>query len=136
MQNSHHVLNWSTLLIYFLQHHLKAFCSKFSAATENIDYVSSGPNLFVNFVSSSGSYSGSSIYYWAIYDFHESTSDGEKVIGTRCDETLTIHNNPRADFNHQEILWYSRILSMMLSAPTILLLTQEYFQGYPLKSRI
>ena len=88
----------STLLIYFLQQHLKAFCSKFSAATENIDYVSSGPNLFVNFVSSSGSYSGSSIYYWAIYDFHEATSDGEKVLGTRCDETLTIHNNPSGRF--------------------------------------
>ena len=34
------------------------------------------------------SYSGSSIYYWAIYDFHETKPDGEHVADTICDETI------------------------------------------------
>ena len=35
------------------------------------------------------SYSGSSIYYWAIYDFHETKPDGEHIAGSVCDERIT-----------------------------------------------
>ena len=74
---------------------IKAFCSKFSQPKENIDFVTTGPNMYVSFVSPSGSYSGSSIYYWAIFDFHDATTDGVKVPGTSCDEVL---ENPVGTF--------------------------------------
>ena len=58
---------------------VKAFCSHFSEAKENLDFVTSGRSLYISFVSPSGSYSGSSIYYWAIYDFHDASLDGERI---------------------------------------------------------
>ena len=67
---------------------IKAFCSKFSQPKENIDFITTGPNMYISFVSPTGSYSGSSIYYWAIFDFHEARTDGAKVAGTLCDEVL------------------------------------------------
>ena len=60
---------------------IKAFCSEFSSPKENIDFVTTGPNMYVSFVSASGSYSGSSIYYWAIFDFHDTRVDGETIPG-------------------------------------------------------
>ena len=38
-----------------------------------------GAAMYISFLSPGGSYSGSSIYYWAIYDFHDATLDGEKI---------------------------------------------------------
>lgn len=67
---------------------IKVFCSSFSPPRENEDFVSTGAALLVTFISRSGSYSGSSIYYWAIYDFHETKPDGEHVADTICDETI------------------------------------------------
>ena len=32
---------------------------------------------------------GSSIYYWAIYDFHDARVSGVPVAGTACDEVLS-----------------------------------------------
>ena len=58
---------------------VKAFCSHFSEAKESTDFVTRGRSLYISFVSPSGSYSGSSIYYWAIYDFHDASLDGERV---------------------------------------------------------
>ena len=77
---------------------IKAFCSSFSEPKENIDYITTGSSMFINFVSNSGSYSGSSIYYWAIYDFHESSLDGDKVEDAICDEVFHINNNQKRTF--------------------------------------
>ena len=68
---------------------ITAFCDGFSQPLENIDFITKGQNMFVNFVSKTGSYSGSSIYYWAVYDFHNSQTDGVKVSGSLCDEYFT-----------------------------------------------
>ena len=77
---------------------IKAFCNGFSQPKENIDFVTAGPNMFINYVSTSGSYSGSSIYYWAIYDFHEALLDGERVQSTVCDELLDTSGNEVKQF--------------------------------------
>lgn len=68
---------------------IKTFCDTFSKAMEKHDFVSTGNSLFVRFESKTGSYSGSSLYYWAHYDFFNDTKLGEPVPGTPCDEVFT-----------------------------------------------
>ncbi|XP_071443297.1 uncharacterized protein [Hetaerina americana] len=65
---------------------IKTFCDTFSRPMEKHDFISSGNALFVRFESKTGSYSGSSLYYWAHYDFFNDTKTGEPVPGTSCDE--------------------------------------------------
>ncbi|XP_076240876.1 uncharacterized protein LOC143183250 [Calliopsis andreniformis] len=65
---------------------IKTFCDTFSKPMEKHDFVSSSNSLFVKFESKTGSYSGSSLYYWAHYDFFNATRFGEPVPGTECDE--------------------------------------------------
>lgn len=67
---------------------IKTFCDTFSKPMEKHDFVSSSNALFVRFESKTGSYSGSSLYYWAHYDFFNATRFGEPVPGTECDETF------------------------------------------------
>jgi hypothetical protein len=55
---------------------------------EKHDFVSTGNALFVRFESKTGSYSGSSLYYWAHYDFFNNTKLGEPVPGKPCDEVF------------------------------------------------
>lgn len=55
---------------------------------EKHDFVSTGDSLFVRFESKTGSYSGSSLYYWAHYDFFDDRKSGEALPGTQCDETF------------------------------------------------
>ncbi|XP_014234963.1 uncharacterized protein LOC106657800 [Trichogramma pretiosum] len=65
---------------------IKTFCDTFSRPMEKHDFVSTGPALFVRFESRTGSYSGSSLYYWAHYDFFNATRFGEPVPSSECDE--------------------------------------------------
>lgn len=65
---------------------IKTFCDTFSRPMEKIDFVSSGRSLYVRFDSKTGSYSGSSLYYWAHYDFFNNTKFGEPIPQTICDE--------------------------------------------------
>lgn len=67
---------------------IKTFCDTFSKPMEKHDFVSSSNSLFVKFESKTGSYSGSSLYYWAHYDFFNATRFGEPVAGTECDEVF------------------------------------------------
>ncbi|KAI4456883.1 cubilin [Holotrichia oblita] len=67
---------------------IKTFCDTFSKAMEKHDFVSTGNALFVRFESKTGSYSGSSLYYWAHYDFFNNTRLGEPVPGKPCDEVF------------------------------------------------
>ncbi|RZC41927.1 uncharacterized protein BDFB_008796, partial [Asbolus verrucosus] len=67
---------------------IKTFCDTFSKAMEKHDFVSTGNALFVRFESKTGSYSGSSLYYWAHYDFFNNTKLGEPVPGKPCDEVF------------------------------------------------
>ncbi|XP_033308372.1 uncharacterized protein LOC117209985 [Bombus bifarius] len=67
---------------------IKTFCDTFSKPMEKHDFVSSSNALFVKFESKTGSYSGSSLYYWAHYDFFNATRFGVPVPGTECDETF------------------------------------------------
>ncbi|XP_078035220.1 uncharacterized protein LOC144469145 [Augochlora pura] len=67
---------------------IKTFCDTFSKPMEKHDFVSTSNALFVKFESKTGSYSGSSLYYWAHYDFFNATRFGEPVPGTECDETF------------------------------------------------
>ena len=53
---------------------------------EKYDFISSGNALFIRFESKTGSYSGSSLYYWAHYDFFNNTRFGEAVPNSDCDE--------------------------------------------------
>ncbi|XP_072381346.1 cubilin homolog [Diabrotica undecimpunctata] len=68
---------------------IKTFCDTFSKAMEKHDFVSTGNSLFVRFESKTGSYSGSSLYYWAHYDFFNNTKLGEAVPGRQCDEIFS-----------------------------------------------
>ena len=77
---------------------IKTFCSRFSQVKENIDFITSGPNMYVSFFSPTGSYSSSFLYYWATYDFHETATDGDPVPGSLCDQTFSPHNNPKRTF--------------------------------------
>ncbi|XP_049853177.1 cubilin-like isoform X1 [Schistocerca gregaria] len=67
---------------------IKTFCDTFSRAMEKHDFVSTGSSLFVRFESKTGSYSGSSLYYWAHYDFFNASLSGDPVAGTACDEVF------------------------------------------------
>lgn len=67
---------------------IKTFCDTFSKPMEKHDFVSTSNALFVRFESKTGSYSGSSLYYWAHYDFFNATKFGEPVPNTECDETF------------------------------------------------
>jgi hypothetical protein len=67
---------------------VKTFCDGFSRPLEKFDFVSTGDSLTVNFVSRTGSYSGSSLQYWAQYDFFDTTTDGQRTKGTVCDEIV------------------------------------------------
>ena len=67
---------------------IKTFCDTFSKPMEKHDFVSSSNALFVKFESKTGSYSGSSLYHWAHYDFFNATRFGVPVPGTECDETF------------------------------------------------
>ncbi|XP_071052044.1 uncharacterized protein [Onthophagus taurus] len=67
---------------------IKTFCDTFSKAMEKHDFVSTGNALFVRFESKTGSYSGSSLYYWAHYDFFNNTRLGEPVPEKACDEVF------------------------------------------------
>ncbi|XP_059477115.1 uncharacterized protein LOC132197683 isoform X1 [Neocloeon triangulifer] len=67
---------------------IKTFCDTFSKAMEKHDFVSTTESLFVRFESKTGSYSGSSLYYWAHYDFFDDRKSGEALAGTQCDETF------------------------------------------------
>nr|XP_003699829.1 PREDICTED: uncharacterized protein LOC100882792 [Megachile rotundata]XP_012144581.1 PREDICTED: uncharacterized protein LOC100882792 [Megachile rotundata] len=67
---------------------IKTFCDTFSKPMEKHDFVSTSNALFVKFESKTGSYSGSSLYYWAHYDFFNATRFGVHVPGTECDETF------------------------------------------------
>jgi hypothetical protein len=60
---------------------IKTFCDTFSRAMEKHDFVSSTESLFVRFESKTGSYSGSSLYYWAHYDFFDDRKSGEPLAG-------------------------------------------------------
>jgi hypothetical protein len=60
---------------------IKTFCDTFSRAMEKHDFVSSTESLFVRFESKTGSYSGSSLYYWAHYDFFDNRKSGEPLAG-------------------------------------------------------
>lgn len=68
---------------------IKTFCDTFSKPMEKHDFVSTSNNLFVRFESKTGSYSGSSLYYWAHYDFFNATRFGEPVPNTECDEVFS-----------------------------------------------
>ena len=77
---------------------IKSFCSSFSQVMENIDFITEGHNMYVSFVSPTGSYSSSFLYYWATYDFHEAAIEGDQIAGTVCDQILTQQNNPEGKF--------------------------------------
>lgn len=65
---------------------IKTFCDTFSRPMEKIDFISTKNSLFIKFNSKTGSYSGSSLYYWAHYDFFNNTKFGEVQPNTLCDE--------------------------------------------------
>ncbi|KAJ1522918.1 hypothetical protein ONE63_002057 [Megalurothrips usitatus] len=67
---------------------IRTFCDTFSRPQEKIDFVSSSESMFVRFESKTGSYSGSSLYYWAQYDFFNNSLSGDRVPGTACDELI------------------------------------------------
>lgn len=68
---------------------IKTFCGTFSKPMEKHDFISSSNNLFVRFESKTGSYSGSSLYYKAHYDFFNATRFGKPVLKTECDEVFS-----------------------------------------------
>ena len=68
---------------------IKTFCDTFSKPMEKHDFVSTSNALFVRFESKTGSYSGSSLYYWAHFDFFNATKFGEPVPNTECDEVFS-----------------------------------------------
>ncbi|KAG5871697.1 hypothetical protein JTB14_005059 [Gonioctena quinquepunctata] len=55
---------------------------------EKHDFISTGNAMLVKFESKTGSYSGSSLYYWAHYDFFNNSKLGETVPETMCDEVF------------------------------------------------
>ncbi|KAJ9589347.1 hypothetical protein L9F63_017452, partial [Diploptera punctata] len=77
---------------------IKTFCDTFSRAMEKHDFVSTGNSLFVRFESKTGSYSGSSLYYWAHYDFFNNSRYGDRVPDTSCDEVFSSWRSPSGWF--------------------------------------
>lgn len=79
---------------------------------EKIDFVSTGRSMFVKFVSRTGSYSGSSLYYWGHYDFFNNTKFGEGVRNTLCDEVFYAWQHPNGILRSPlNTLIYKRIAS-------------------------
>lgn len=66
------------------------FCDTWSSpATELDHFVSSGPAMYVQFTSLSGSYFESSLDYWILFDFFNAFRYGVAVEQSQCDETFT-----------------------------------------------
>lgn len=79
---------------------------------EKIDFVSTGRSMYVKFVSKTGSYSGSSLYYWAHYDFFNNTKYGAAVPNTLCDEVFYAWDHPAGTLRSPlNTLIYKRIAS-------------------------
>jgi hypothetical protein len=74
---------------------IKTFCDTFSKPMEKVDFVSTGRSMFVRFLSRTGSYSGSSLYYWGHYDFFNNTKFGAGVPNTLCDEVFYAWEHPQ-----------------------------------------
>lgn len=69
---------------------ITSFCDTGSPPAADIgDFVSSGPAMYVQFISSSGSYFGSSLDYWILFDFFNAFRYGAPVDNTQCDEMFT-----------------------------------------------
>lgn len=64
---------------------------------EKVDFVSTGRSLYVRFESKTGSYSGSSLYYWAHYDFFNNTKFGDPVPNSLCDEVFYAWKHQRGE---------------------------------------
>lgn len=79
---------------------------------EKVDFVSTGRSMFVKFVSKTGSYSGSSLYYWGHYDFFNNTKFGSGVPNTLCDEVFYAWEHPHGILRSPlNTLIYKRIAS-------------------------
>lgn len=91
---------------------IKTFCDTFSKPMEKVDFVSTGRSMFVKFVSRTGSYSGSSLYYWGHYDFFNNTKFGSGVPNTLCDEVFYAWEHPHGILRSPlNTLIYKRIAS-------------------------
>ncbi|KAK3880591.1 hypothetical protein Pcinc_014912 [Petrolisthes cinctipes] len=77
---------------------MKMFCDTFSRPLEKHDFISTGSAMFVKFESRTGSYDGSSLYYWAQYDFFNNTHYGKPVEDTVCDEVFESFVRPEGKF--------------------------------------
>jgi len=66
---------------------IKTFCDT-SRALEKVDFVSTSNALLVVFESKTGSYEGSSLYYWSTYDFFNNSKYGVAEEGSLCDEVF------------------------------------------------
>ncbi|XP_019867043.1 uncharacterized protein LOC109596034 [Aethina tumida] len=124
---------------------IKTFCDTFSKAMEKHDFVSTGNALFVRFESKTGSYSGSSLYYWAHYDFFNNTKLGEPVPGKPCDEVFASWRQTRgwvrsplntlvykqAQSNEDVQCLYRFVTDKRLFARVILTVTNIYFKEHP-----
>lgn len=89
---------------------IKTFCDTFSRPMEKIDFVSTGRSMYVRFLSKTGSYSGSSLYYWAHYDFFNNTKLGAAVPNTLCDEVFYAWDHPAGSLRSPlNTLIYKRI---------------------------
>jgi hypothetical protein len=79
---------------------------------EKIDFVSTGRSMFVKFTSRTGSYSGSSLYYWGHYDFFNNTKFGTGVPNTLCDEVFYAWEHPHGILRSPlNTLIYKRVAS-------------------------
>ncbi|XP_014248043.1 uncharacterized protein LOC106665815 isoform X2 [Cimex lectularius] len=124
---------------------IKTFCDTFSRAMEKHDFVSTGNALFVRFESKTGSYSGSSLYYWAHYDFFNNTKFGKAVPGTVCDEEFSSWRSvsgyfrspmntlvyKRTESSGQLTCRYSFVTDRRLYARVILTITNINFKEHP-----
>ncbi|XP_049948096.1 uncharacterized protein LOC126456385 [Schistocerca serialis cubense] len=125
---------------------IKTFCDTFSRAMEKHDFVSSGSSMFVRFESKTGSYSGSSLYYWAHYDFFNASRSGDPVAGSACDEQFvawrsasgylrsplnTLVYKRHADPHHSVRCQYRFISDRRLFARVILTIESMAFKDNP-----
>ncbi|CAG9817898.1 unnamed protein product [Phaedon cochleariae] len=124
---------------------IKTFCDTFSKAMEKHDFVSTGNSLFVRFESKTGSYSGSSLYYWAHYDFFNNTKLGEAVPGKQCDEVFASWKQTKgwlrsplntliykqSQSSEDVTCLYRFVTDKRLFARIILTITNVYFKEHP-----
>jgi len=75
---------------------IKTFCET-SRPLEKYDFVSTSNGLYVSFESKTGSYSGSSLYYWSTYDFFNNSQQGEGIPGT-CDQVFSSWHKSHGQF--------------------------------------